>query len=165
VSSSAIRVKTMADAIGTKQQGVSNVAVWFVHFPCVDGKIDAAVLPPEIPHRRQEAQRVALVVVFPANHVDSDKNIAVVMNKFVYASELILGIRQESQYRNLESNGHAGIDGVLLSQALAQDVGCFNRRNKAAIWSLESPDGNLKFDISNTFFAECPHVAVQDLRL
>ncbi len=141
------------------------MAIGLVHLARMDGQIDAAVLPPQLAHGRQEARRVALVVVFPADHVDADEYVAVVVHEPVDESQAVFGIRPESQDCALEPHHHTGIDGILLLQAFAQYVDGLLGRHHAAVRLQESPDGELRFEVNKAFIAERLHVLIKDFSL
>ena len=61
---------------------------------------------------------MSFVVVFAANHVDGHPKVVILVNKLINAPQVVFGVWQESQYRQLESYGNAGLQRVLLPYAL-----------------------------------------------
>ena len=117
----------------------------------------------QLAQHRQKAQRIALVVVFPPDHVDADIQVAILVDLRVELPQPVLRVGSEAQQRILEAHRHTGGHRILGGEALAEDLRHFIGRQRLAVGPHIAINGDLALQVHQALLAEGLHVLVQDV--
>ena len=122
-------------------------------------------MPAQFAKGFQEAQRVTLVIIFAADHVHGNEDVAVVMHELIGEAQDIFGIGQETQDGQLKAHRHSRGERILLRQPLTNNIGHCAWWYGIAIGVAKTGDSDLRLEIGDAFGPKRPHVAVQGLCL